>query len=471
MRNRSLLSLGAISTLTLCVNAALISTALAQNAPESEKKETQHLGEIAVTGSALPSAPDEIAVPVITIDAAQIAALGVDTNALEILRKAIPAFAGRSNTGNSNANNNNQNTAGGSQLQLRNLPTLILVNGRRVANSGVGGINGKNFVDVSQIPAAAIDRIEVLADGASSLYGSDAIGGVVNFILKSDYTGLSAGARVASADGDYGERSAYVTGGASIAGFNLVGTLSVQHSDPLYQNTRSFTSPLYGKTSGIPGVVNGGNYILGSGIDSPSQRNPTGTAATAGSITDLVNNGTYVATTPGAIAAGFDVSPYQTLLLRQNQDAFVGSVTKTLVEEKNLEFFGDVMLSHDQSFTRWLPVASTGNTVAAGSPYNPLTTSFTGVTFSYLPYTHNFYNDVDAYRVTAGLRGELAPKWTWETAVVYSESDLDQKQTGLIYKPNIAKAIAGGYDSNGNPVAGGAYSKVYDDYSLLNALV
>jgi iron complex outermembrane receptor protein len=158
---------------------------------------------ITVTGSLLPSRPDEVAVPVVYIDAKELEESGVNTNALEILRKTVPSFAGRSNAGTSNANNDNQRTAGGSQLQLRNLPTLILVNGRRLANSGVGGINGKNFVDVNQIPAAAIDHIEVLTDGASSIYGSDAIGGVVNFILKSNYNGLKAGGRFGGATGDY----------------------------------------------------------------------------------------------------------------------------------------------------------------------------------------------------------------------------------------------------------------------------
>jgi len=87
-----------------------------------------------------PAADDagQVAVSVISLDAKQLEQNGVSTNALEILRKAIPSFAGRSNAGTSNANNDNQRTAGGSQLQLRNLPTLILVNGRRVANSGVG---------------------------------------------------------------------------------------------------------------------------------------------------------------------------------------------------------------------------------------------------------------------------------------------------------------------------------------------
>ncbi|WP_347260109.1 TonB-dependent receptor [Rudaea sp.] len=470
MRSRKLISFGVVSTLALSISAALVANAHAQEKQGTEKEETQKLGEVSVTGSAIRTAPDEVVVPVVTIDAEKIAQSGVATNALELLRKTIPAFAGRSNAGDSNANNNNQNTAGGSQVQLRNLPTLVLINGRRVANSGIGGINGKNFVDIGQIPAQAVDRIEVLADGASSLYGSDAVGGVVNFILKSDYEGVTAGARWGDADGNYSQRSAWLTGGGSFAGVKVVATLSANLSDPLAQDTRSFTSPLYGKTSSIPGAVGGAGYLLNGGLYSPRQNNPVGAGATAGSINDLVNNGTYLKTTPGEIAAGFDISPYQTLLMRQNKLAFTANLSKTLIEDK-LEAFGDVEASSGRSFTRWLPVAATGITVPTGVPYNPLTTPFSGVAFTYLPYTHNFYNDVTAYRATAGLRGHFSEDWSWEAAAVYSRSNLEQTQTNLIYKPNLAKAIAGGFDANGNAVAGGAYSKVYGGYSLSGPLV
>jgi iron complex outermembrane recepter protein len=180
-----------LSTLGLLVAAA----ARAEGVDEDKDEGKSELQEVVITGSLLPTKPGEAAVPIVTLDAKQLEQTGVATNPLEMLRKSIPAFAGRSNTGNSNANNNNQNTAGGSQMQLRNLPTLVLINGERVANSAVAGINGKNFVDVNQIPAAAIDHVEVLTDGASSLYGSDAIGGVVNFILKSNVDGLTAGGR------------------------------------------------------------------------------------------------------------------------------------------------------------------------------------------------------------------------------------------------------------------------------------
>src|ERR1700736_1329484 len=127
--------------------------------PDQPKVESAELETVTVTGSLLPTTPDAVAVPVIALDARHMEQNDLSSNALKILRKAIRSSAGRSNAGTSNANNDNQRTAGGSQLQLRNLPTLIFVDGRRVANSGVGGINGKNFVDVNQIPAAAIDHI------------------------------------------------------------------------------------------------------------------------------------------------------------------------------------------------------------------------------------------------------------------------------------------------------------------------
>src|SRR5689334_1318572 len=101
--------------------------ASAADSPDAKSSET-----VVVTGSAIPTAPDQVAATVTTVSADDIAAAGVSTNALDILRKQVPAIIGRGNTGASNANNLNQNTAGGSQLLLSNMDTLVLVNGRRV---------------------------------------------------------------------------------------------------------------------------------------------------------------------------------------------------------------------------------------------------------------------------------------------------------------------------------------------------
>jgi iron complex outermembrane receptor protein len=443
----------------------------AEPSDTASKSEPDELQEVVVTGTSIPTSPDEVAVPLQILNSEQLQASGVDSNALDILRKTIPAFQGRSNAGSSNANNNNQNTAGGSQVQLRNLPTLVLVDGRRVANSGIGAINGKNFVDVNQIPAAAIDHVEVLTDGASSIYGSDAVGGVVNFILKSDYKGFTVGGRVGSAE-DYGERSVYASGGTPIGdGGNITMTANFSHTDPLFQSERSFSSPLYGKTAGLPGVVNGGNDILSPSLASPSAKNPTGANATAGSLPALVANGTYLPTTAALIGNSFNIAPYQTLLLKQNLASFSSTFNLPILDRNRVTLFGDFMLSQDKSRTQWFPAAATGLSVPAGAPFNPLTTNFTGVTFNDLNAPHDFYDTTTAERLTVGLRGEFTPTWTWESALVYSESDLKQEQTNLLYKPNMALAIAGGYNAAGQPVAGGNYSKVYSGYSVTGPLV
>jgi outer membrane receptor protein involved in Fe transport len=155
------------------------------------------LEEIVVTGTNIRgSAP--IGNPIQTLGAEEIAESGKATVA-ELLRALPVNFAGGvaqadNNRGGQDGTSAGANLTGGSGVNLRGLgalSTLVLVDGRRVATSGQFG----DFVDVANIPAAAIERIEILQDGASAVYGSDAVGGVVNFILKRKVEGLQTMAR------------------------------------------------------------------------------------------------------------------------------------------------------------------------------------------------------------------------------------------------------------------------------------
>jgi iron complex outermembrane receptor protein len=434
-----------------------------------EKKE-ETFETITVTGSSIPTTPSEATVPVTVLGVKEIEATGITSNALELLRKAVPAFAGRSNTGNSNANNNNQNTAGGSQIQLRNLDTLVLVNGRRMPTSGINAIGGKNFVDINQIPVAAIERIEVLTDGASSIYGSDAIGGVVNLILKTEFEGSEAGVRYgyAPGDGKYTERSVYaVTGFEPRPGtaFTIAGSYS--KTDPLYQKDRPFSTPLVGRVSAVPGSITGA--LLAPGVNAPRDRVPTGTAAASSTIAQLIANGTYVAATPAQISATYDLSEFQFLVLQQEQGSVIVNGSADLIGKK-LTVFGDVILSKTKSFTQFLPLTQT-LTVAAGTPFNPLTTNVSGVNFAYWPRPKQFHNDAEGSRITLGLRGDMSENWSWETAYLLGESKLTQLQSNVFYAPNIARAIAGGFDAQGNAVAGGRFSRVRSGFSESGAFV
>jgi len=425
---------------------------------------------ITVTGSSIPTTPSEAAVPVIIMGTKEIEATGITSNALELLRKAVPSFAGRSNTGNSNANNLNQNTAGGSQIQLRNLDTLVLVNGRRMPTSGINAIGGKNFVDINQIPVAAIERIEVLSDGASSIYGSDAIGGVVNLILKADFDGTEVGARYgyAPAGGKYSEQSAYAVAGIEPhEGTQLTIAGSYSKTDPLLQKDRPFSTPITGRVTQVPGSIPGA--LLAPTLNSPSQGVATGTAATATSIADLIARGVYVAATPAQVAATYDISQFQFLVLQQEQGSLTANGSVEL-DGRKLVLFGDLILATTRSFTQFLPITQT-LTIPAGAPFNPLTTSVSGVNFAYWPRPRQFHNDADGVRGVVGLRGDLPRDWAWEMAYVYGQNTLEQDQSGLLYAPNISRAIAGGFDASGNAVAGGRFSRVRSGFSESGAFV
>ncbi len=466
MKNRTKMKKALAASLLLSSGFSAWETA---RAADEEQKSAQDAGEqkiqqVVVTGSNVPVDPDKVAVTVVSIDAEQMSKAGVNTNVLDILRKQVPSFQGRGNAGSSNANNTNQNTAGGSQVQLRNLDTLILINGRRAAIASIAGIGGKAFVDVNQIPPSAIERIEVLPDGSSAIYGSDAIGGVVNIILKSNYEGAEISGRYGSAEGGYDEKSASFALGKNLGGFNLTVAGADSRNSPLYQNRRPFSTPIVGRVSAVPGTFGGATPgILAPGVNSPGARNPTGAGATATSIADLFANGTYQQTTTAGIAATDDISQFQTLLLRQEQQALSASLTGDLIKKK-LSLFADLLVSKNKSFTQFLPITST-LTVPKGAPSNPLAANFPGVNFAYWPQPRQFNNDTDAVRATVGLRGNLGDGWGWEAALVHSENQLEQRQPNLIFRPNLALAIAGGYDASGNAMPGGTFSKVYGGYS------
>jgi iron complex outermembrane receptor protein len=412
---------------------------------------------IIITGSALPTTPDRIAQPVTVIDSSAIQKGGVSTNVLDILRKQIPAFAGRSNTGNTNATNNNQRTAGGSSIQLRNLDTLVLVNGRRVAPDAISGVNGKVFVNVSEIPPDAIDHIEVLTDGASAIYGSDAIGGVVNIILKSNRHGGEVNARYGGADG-YNERSAGLTYGFDLLPkTNITISASWSKSDPLYQNRRSFSSPFYSTATAVPGAI--GNFYLAPGISSPTLG---GAYASPATDPQYLNAGPTIATAPGTgIGGTYDLSRFNTLLLEQEQKAVSASLKSNLSGDGSVELFGDFEYARNDNFTRFAPVTM-GVTVPVGAPFNPFT-SATSVTFGSTTNPATYTTHEDSFRGTLGLNGHvqvLGKHWNWEVAYTHSENTIDQTIANIIYKSNLLKAVSGGYNSSCVATPGGGYSLV-----------
>ena len=190
--------------------ALILALPFAAQAQETEQDATT-LDRIEVTGSNIPRTQIETASPVQVISREQIDRTGKATIA-EFLQTLTSDGAGSipKSFGNGFA-------GGGAGISLRGLgaaSTLVLLNGRRMAPYGLADDGQKVFTDLSVIPMDAVERVEVLKDGASAIYGSDAIAGVVNIILRRDFQGVTAkGSYGTSSDGDGNARRASFTAG------------------------------------------------------------------------------------------------------------------------------------------------------------------------------------------------------------------------------------------------------------------
>lgn len=183
--------------------------------------------------------------PVITIGSEQIRQEGF-TDLGQVIRSVPQNFNGGQNPGVTGAASGigNQNLTGGSALNLRGLgadASLTLLDGRRLAYDGF-----TQAVDISAIPVEAIERLEIVPDGASAIYGSDAVGGVANVILKRDFDGIALGARYGGAtDGGLTTREYTATAGTIWASGGLIATFQDTDADPIYANQRSYTRYLF----------------------------------------------------------------------------------------------------------------------------------------------------------------------------------------------------------------------------------
>lgn len=228
----------ALAAAALGVSGATEAAHAQQSAPPPQDN------EIVVTGSLIRGTPETAALPVDVITAQDLQDQGSPTT-LELI-KSLPAsqgVLGDTNQFDSRA----QGSEGSGSVNLRGLGpqrTLVLLNGRRMVINPFA-LAGAGAVDTNMIPAAAIGRVEVLKDGAAATYGSDAIGGVVNFITRTGFEGFDVGGfykYVDGSDGDYAINSAYGWQGDTA---NFLVTLGVQHRSELPVLEREFAQRPY----------------------------------------------------------------------------------------------------------------------------------------------------------------------------------------------------------------------------------
>ncbi|WP_088287095.1 TonB-dependent receptor [Ideonella sp. A 288] len=226
-----------LSTLASAVALLGASTALLAQSPQ----------RVEITGSSIKRVQAEGALPVQTISRTEIERAGI------VSAEQLVARISANGTGADNLSSNvgiqlgttDRNNNGNSSANLRGLgssSTLVLLNGRRVVAHGAKG----NSADLSFIPLAAVERVEVLKDGASAIYGTDAIGGVINFILRRDFTGLEATAFVDATEAGGGNiyRASVVGGLGSLASdrYNVMASLTHDQQKILNGGDRGFSN-------------------------------------------------------------------------------------------------------------------------------------------------------------------------------------------------------------------------------------
>jgi iron complex outermembrane recepter protein len=227
---------------------ALTASALALSLALPALAQTATPQRVEITGSAIKRIDGETALPVQVITREEIDKTGV-TTAAELISR-LSATAANLTDGGSVGYGGFRDQMGFNGANLRGLgvsSTLVLLNGRRMANfASPGDAAG---VDLNSIPAAAIDRVEVLLDGASSLYGSDAIGGVINFITRKDFSGMEISAQLGNTTegGGGNKRSVTLAGGLGDVGrdgYNLMAVVDLQKTSRLNALNRQFISDL-----------------------------------------------------------------------------------------------------------------------------------------------------------------------------------------------------------------------------------
>jgi iron complex outermembrane recepter protein len=227
--------------------------------------EPQKLEKVEITGSSIKRINAETALPVQTLRRDDIDKSGV-TTAAELLRNIAASSANLGDGASITDNTGGQRGFNGANLRgIGVSSTLVLLNGRRLANFASPGDSAG--VDLNSIPAGAIQRVEVLKDGASAIYGTDAIGGVINFITRQDYRGIDLSAYYSDTEeGGAGKQTVTISGGLgdiSSDKFNVFATLDLQKLDALRSTERRFiqdrplvdTVPYYLSSRPYPGNI------------------------------------------------------------------------------------------------------------------------------------------------------------------------------------------------------------------------
>ena len=439
------------------LGAALPASRLAAQAvssppPANAGGQPTQLERLVVTGSNIRRADMEKVAPMTVLDQTAIdvrsALLPVDL--LTSLPSVVNLPENETRLGSSGARGDNAN------LNLRNLgatATLVLVNGRRMAiNPMTAGLS--QAVNVNQLPTRGVERVEVLRDGASAIYGSDAVGGVINYVLRRDFSGAETTVRFGAPEAGGGEsvQGALTLGTPFAQGRGrLFATVESLYRDAIFLTERDFSRSADSSARAEPPF-----NAPGGPFDARSARGywPTfrvGTATATNYFRPV--NGTPVLTTAAPSRATnpeffLDLNRFGMAAPRVRRgNAFVSA---ELDLAAGITAFADAAYYKSRSTMRRQPLALNAPTsdqlavMGVDNPYNPYgtrfyhptgaanadgsarltgaprTVSFTAMTLADLA-AETVNTRADVVRLAGGLRGRLGGTWSWETSGFYNK--------------------------------------------------
>jgi iron complex outermembrane receptor protein len=423
---RSLLAVAATSVAT---TGLFSSVALAADEQKVER--------IEVTGSRIQRQDMETASPVTIISAEAIRAEGFTS--VDQLLQAQTSMAGAA-VGSST----NNGADGVAQVDLRGMGsqrTLVLLNGRRMVNSGSGA---DSSVDLNSIPVAMISRVEILKDGASAVYGSDAIAGVVNIITKKDFEGFQLdvnGSTTSESDGETGEISGLYGFNTDDGNYTIGAAYSKRES--IIQSDRDWTTPGY--SSFLP------------------------TGSLGGKVRDDAGNWVDRST-------GYDYSTSSYFQTPNERYSLFANMVQEL--DNNLVLTGDVLYTKRQSNQQMaaqpadvmLNVCDAPG-VTAGAACIPLDQAMTDAGIesddtgrvNYRRRTTDagpriYSQDTDTFRLSAGLAGDfdINTGMNWDIAYTYGKNKADSQVENLINATNLKQSVYANQDAwfSGDPLTG-----------------
>jgi iron complex outermembrane receptor protein len=435
------------------------STPPQEPSPAPSEKNAKVLQTITVTGSALPRIDEETPSPVTVISAQQIVRSGLTT--LSDVIRAVSA----DNSGSIPNAFSNGFAAGASGVALRGLTvnsTLVLIDGHRSANYAVSDDGQRSFVDLNTIPLAAVERIEVLKDGASSLYGADAIAGVVNIILKPSYKGVEGTADVGTSQhgGGFTRKATFLAGGGDLETdhYNAYFSAQFQKDNAIAVNRRSFPfnttnlSSIGGPNPGVPSNNVGsiyGSVTPSTGGNIQPLRSCAGAPYTT-LVTDDPNS-------PGSYCEQNAAGQYGQLQPAMEQGGLYGRFTVKLNDTTRAYMSASYFESKTWTIAApaqiqtSTPNNTNGITLPVGNPSNPFAVpALINYAFGDIPAGFNYDNH--NARIVGDVAGTFGD-WNYDAALVINHTWLDTTQFGFLNYNALIGAVNDGSYNFANPGA------------------